>query len=777
MYSAANVADVRNRVLLTIRQLPYLDESIYIHQARNILSLDEISLMRDSVAKSVSIEEILLCLCDEILPQLGSTGIILTYNSMYIKSSKASLHVSFDKVKKIYADKSSLFVNDFEFKFSPKMKHLKELEDIVRDVITQCDFSCCSSHVEKYVLEHENALPQKNSSEKKDFTVERNKKGKMICCSCGTEIAGDFKFCPECGAKLGCPNCGCTQIPVNAKFCPECGSKMTENATNAGFGTQVQPVEKLNREWINSETYANLEREIDLLISKMFDVTQEGEKYVTIVRPFLTSHIFSNLIVANNARIYENNELLYDAYIMNLCDFSMSAEEFENEVKEQLLLATPYALINVNLIVNSVSQKTGMDLSEIRLNEFGMDDWYLDNLKSDLQNLFSEIRKQVSFYPRLKNAMDAVKAKIGKYNSQNFLQRNKDAIVHAGVNFARELFGDATVIADGFKEFFSDNTDPDYRTYLETAEQIMELSENGWNAAYCLENDFEEFYLDTLVNGDFKNWLLDACKKMINMGIAESIISESIQERIALFSVFDDEDDDDSSEERFRSLDVYDDYFCNAMVSKDSVAQQPMWDLSCLMLDCLLMSDTFYNYPNNADFTLEDLKTKFNEFNSAVNFLNNPFREYMQNVVAENLSTVRNERNASTLYIVSNNDGNDDCKFDFDEDKLYAARDKYAPNIMISEILAYYDDTLFGKGDDGFILTSNNLYIKELGSDVSVISLDDIKEIYWSEKKQWLGTSRYLQINGVDYSCGLEENDLNLLVLGLRKIVAEYQSI
>jgi len=598
----------------------------------------------------------------------------------------------------------------------------------------------------------------------------------MICNSCNSAIPDNSKFCPECGAKLGCPNCGCTQIPANAKFCPECGFKMTGNTTKVDSGAQNLSEEDQNREWINSETYANLERDVDQLISKMVNTTQEGEQYVTIVRPFLTSHIFPNLIVANNARIYENNELLYNAYIMNLCDFSMSAEEFENEVKEQLLLATPYALIDVNLIVNSVAQKTGIDLSEIRLNEFGLDDWYLDNLKPDLQNLFSEIRKQVAFYPRLKNSIDAVKAKIGTYNSQNFLLRNKDAIVHAGVNFARGLFGDATVIADGIKEFFSDNTDPDYKTYLETAEQIMEISEKGFEAAYCLENDIEEFYLDTLINGDFKNWLLDACKKMIDTGIAESTIAESIQERIALYSAFDD-DNDDTTDERFRSLDVYDNFFCEAMVTKDSVAQQPMWDLSCQMLDFLLMFETLYTYPNNADFTLKDLMAKFNEFKSTLNLLNNPFREYMKNVVAENLTAVRNANNASTLYIVSNNDGSDGSEFDFDEDKLYAARDKYAPNIMISEILAYYDDTIFGKGDDGFILTSSNLYIKELGSDVTIIPLDDIKEIYWSEQKQWLGTSRYLQINGVDYSCGLEENDLNKLVLGLRKIVAEYQNI
>ena len=95
MYRAANVANIRNTVLSVIRQKLCLDESIYIRNARNKLSYNNLSLMNSSIAENVPDYEILLCLSDEILSQLDSTGIILTYNCMYIKASNASWRVFF----------------------------------------------------------------------------------------------------------------------------------------------------------------------------------------------------------------------------------------------------------------------------------------------------------------------------------------------------------------------------------------------------------------------------------------------------------------------------------------------------------------------------------------------------------------------------------------------------------------------------------------------------------------------------------------------------------
>ena len=48
------------------------------------------------------------------------------------------------------------------------------------------------------------------------------------CPQCNAPLAGNVKFCPECGAKLQekkfCAECGAALTP-GAKFCPECGTK------------------------------------------------------------------------------------------------------------------------------------------------------------------------------------------------------------------------------------------------------------------------------------------------------------------------------------------------------------------------------------------------------------------------------------------------------------------------------------------------------------------------------------------------------------------------
>ncbi len=164
--------NVRDKVFLIIRQLPCLDEPIFIRDTKDNLGLDELNQMRDSIAKNASIDEIMLCLCDEILPQLNSTGVILTYNCMYIKASNGTLQVSFDKIKRIFAGEHFLVVNNYEFKFSSKVKLLKEFEETVRDIIVQCDFSCSSLRVEKCKQENKESLTTKNKVENEKMTNE-----------------------------------------------------------------------------------------------------------------------------------------------------------------------------------------------------------------------------------------------------------------------------------------------------------------------------------------------------------------------------------------------------------------------------------------------------------------------------------------------------------------------------------------------------------------------------------------------------------------------------
>ena len=62
---------------------------------------------------------------------------------------------------------------------------------------------------------------------------------KFVCANCGTEVAENMSFCPNCGCaekrELGapvqqqtlafCPNCGSAVNPGEA-FCPRCGTKV-----------------------------------------------------------------------------------------------------------------------------------------------------------------------------------------------------------------------------------------------------------------------------------------------------------------------------------------------------------------------------------------------------------------------------------------------------------------------------------------------------------------------------------------------------------------------
>jgi predicted amidophosphoribosyltransferase len=51
---------------------------------------------------------------------------------------------------------------------------------------------------------------------------------RATCPACGTALAANVKFCPDCGAKIQqiahCTECGAKLTP-GAKFCGECGAK------------------------------------------------------------------------------------------------------------------------------------------------------------------------------------------------------------------------------------------------------------------------------------------------------------------------------------------------------------------------------------------------------------------------------------------------------------------------------------------------------------------------------------------------------------------------
>lgn len=70
---------------------------------------------------------------------------------------------------------------------------------------------------------------QSSDEDKPMATQGWNETVKASCPQCNAPLAGNAKFCPECGAKISaekhCTKCGVKLLP-GAKFCPECGTKV-----------------------------------------------------------------------------------------------------------------------------------------------------------------------------------------------------------------------------------------------------------------------------------------------------------------------------------------------------------------------------------------------------------------------------------------------------------------------------------------------------------------------------------------------------------------------
>jgi hypothetical protein len=75
------------------------------------------------------------------------------------------------------------------------------------------------------------ANAQMDAEDEKTVTGNWKETVKASCPQCGAPLAGNVKFCPECGAKLNaaahCTECGAKLTP-GAKFCGECGAKTTQ---------------------------------------------------------------------------------------------------------------------------------------------------------------------------------------------------------------------------------------------------------------------------------------------------------------------------------------------------------------------------------------------------------------------------------------------------------------------------------------------------------------------------------------------------------------------
>lgn len=74
-------------------------------------------------------------------------------------------------------------------------------------------------------------LRQAEEEKKEKELREEEQRASLTCPNCDTINPENFKFCQECGTKLGialkslCPQCG-TKNPPQTRFCGECGCKL-----------------------------------------------------------------------------------------------------------------------------------------------------------------------------------------------------------------------------------------------------------------------------------------------------------------------------------------------------------------------------------------------------------------------------------------------------------------------------------------------------------------------------------------------------------------------
>lgn len=532
MRRATNAADIRNTFLLMIRQLSYFDESIvYIRQERNLLSFGKLGLMRDSIAKDASVEEVLFCMCDEVSPQLGITGIILTYNCMYIKASNASLQVSFDKVRSIYADGSSFFVNDHEFKFSPKFRLLKELVDVVKDSIARCDFSYCPLHVEKY--ESENDVAEGNESEKDNFEQNITQRNETInenvtCNSCGAKIAVGSKFCPECGAKQNfqtvCPNCGFQNGSV-FKFCPECGCASSSPTT-----------QNVDSEYKFTSELEMISRRVDELINVM-TTDSLGKEAFYHPQLFFNSIYYKVFSIAFIANRYNNNELIEMFYALygDLKSglFSQPAEEYFEDLENRLTYASEIAIIECNAVLEIMERNYKIDLSNEKYNVTGWKDLYFDVLENELQSLKSCIREFAECARPLSKVLVDSYSRFENEQKGGFLERNFD--------FFAGFFKGAVAVYTGnilplIGSFFNSG-DPEAKRlendFKSITAQMMYIAESCMNASSRFEQTLSGITLQVLKNPEyFKSIYIEHCKILLERSFTVNQILAAINERI-----------------------------------------------------------------------------------------------------------------------------------------------------------------------------------------------------------------------------------------------------
>lgn len=92
--------------------------------------------------------------------------------------------------------------------------------------------------------------------------------------------------------------------------------------------------------------------------------------------------------------------------------------------------------------------------------------------------------------------------------------------------------------------------------------------------------------------------------------------------------------------------------------------------------------------------------------------------------------------------------------------------------IRQGDIVAYYDDTLFGQGDDGILLTEKHLFYKTIATDMQMIPLADIQEM--TVKTGFFGTTVDFKTSNGNVKFKMSSGSSKEAMLILQKIVIGY---
>lgn len=90
--------------------------------------------------------------------------------------------------------------------------------------------------------------------------------------------------------------------------------------------------------------------------------------------------------------------------------------------------------------------------------------------------------------------------------------------------------------------------------------------------------------------------------------------------------------------------------------------------------------------------------------------------------------------------------------------KVMNAIESYANYVSRQDVLVLFDDTAFGSASDGFLMTSDAIYAKELFSDGVEINIEDIRDIGSDGKKLFVNEEKFVGL------ALWKEDDLDTLV-------------